>query len=84
MIHVLSLSPPLNAPYADGYFKPYPYYTALKQYPLVRDVYIVSREARAGLGTGFASFVAGDAGQRIVRLKGMLPATIPVRVISNY
>ena len=82
MIHVVSLSPPVNAPYSDGYFKPYPYYMALKQYPLVRDVYIVSREARAGLGTGFASFVAGDAGQRIVRLKGMLPATIPVRVVT--
>ena len=82
MIHVVSLSPPFNAPYADGFYKPYPYYTALKQYPLVRDVYIVSREARAGLGTGFASFVAGDAGQRIVRLKGMLPATIPVRVVT--
>jgi phosphate transport system substrate-binding protein len=82
-IHVVSLSPPVNAPYSDGYYKPFPYYTALKQYPLVRDVYIVSREARAGLGTGFASFMAGDAGQRIVRLKGMLPATIPVRVISN-
>ncbi len=67
---------------ADDYFKPYQAYIALGQYPLIREVYMINREGRAGLGTGFVSFVAGDQGQRIVRLMGMLPATMPVRIIK--
>jgi phosphate transport system substrate-binding protein len=65
-----------------GYYKPYQAYIALRKYPLTRDVLILSREGRNGLGTGFASFVAGDQGQRLVRLTGMLPATMPVRIIN--
>ncbi len=64
------------------YFKPYQAYIALKKYPFTRDVLIISREGRNGLGTGFASFVAGDQGQRLVRLMGMLPATMPVRIVK--
>jgi phosphate transport system substrate-binding protein len=62
--------------------KPYQAYIALKQYPLWRKVQIVSREARVGLGTGFASFVASDRGQRIVLKSGLVPATAPVRIID--
>lgn len=64
------------------YFKPYQAYIALKNYPLTRDVMIINREGRNGLGTGFASFVAGDKGQRMIRLMGLLPATMPVRIIQ--
>ena len=81
-ICVIAVSPPDSAHDAGEYFKPYQAYISLKQYPLIRDVFIISREGRNGLGTGFASFVAGDQGQRIVRLMGMLPATMPVRLIQ--
>jgi phosphate transport system substrate-binding protein len=81
-IRVVELSPPDTSKYASEYFKTYQAYISLKQYPLIRDVFIISREGRNGLGTGFASFVAGDQGQRIVRLMGMLPATMPVRLIQ--
>jgi phosphate transport system substrate-binding protein len=64
------------------FYKPYQAYIALNQYPLVRDVYLTNRESRNGLGTGFASYAAGDQGQRIVRLAGLLPATMPVRIIK--
>lgn len=64
------------------YYQPYQAYMALNQYPLIRDVYLINRESRNGLGTGFASFVAGDKGQRLVRLAGLLPATMPVRIIK--
>lgn len=80
-IIVAEISPPDTSKDAGLFFKPYQGYIALNQYPLTRNVYIISREARSGLGTGFASFVAGDLGQRIVRLMGMLPATMPVRLI---
>lgn len=81
-IKVVELSPPDTSQFAGAYYKPYQAYIALKQYPLTRDVYMISREGRNGLGTGFASFVAGDQGQRIIRLMGMLPATMPVRLIQ--
>ena len=64
------------------YYKPYQAYIALKNYPLTRDVMIINREGRNGLGTGFASFVAGDKGQRMIRMMGLLPATMPVRIIQ--
>jgi phosphate transport system substrate-binding protein len=80
-IRVAEISPPDTSKDAGYFFKPYQAYISLNQYPLIRNVYIISREGRNGLGTGFAAFVAGDQGQRIVRLMGMLPATMPVRLI---
>ena len=81
-VRVMALTDKEN-PVADDYVQPYQAYIALKQYPLTREVYMISREGRAGLGTGFVSFVAGDAGQRIVRLAGLLPATMPVRIVNT-
>jgi phosphate transport system substrate-binding protein len=66
----------------DEFLQPYQAYIAQRTYPLLRDVYIISREARTGLGTGFASFVAGDKGQRIILKSGLVPATMPVRIIG--
>lgn len=61
---------------------PWQGYIAENSYPFKRTVYIVSREARAGLGTGFASFITGDKGQRIILRSGMVPATAPIRLIQ--
>lgn len=55
---------------------------AVKQYPFWREVTVVSREARSGLGTGFASFMAGDSGQRIFLKAGLVPTKAPVRIIQ--
>jgi phosphate transport system substrate-binding protein len=64
------------------YFKPYQAYIAQKIYPLWREVYILSKEAYTGLGTGFTSFVASERGQRIVLKFGLVPATMPVRLVE--
>ncbi len=64
------------------YSKPYQAYIAQKVYPLWREVYIVSKEAYTGLGTGFTSFVASERGQRIVLKFGLVPATMPVRLVE--
>jgi phosphate transport system substrate-binding protein len=66
----------------EDYLKPFKAYIALKKYPLSRNVYIISREARAGLGSGFISYVASDKGQRIVLKSGLVPATAPVRLVQ--
>ncbi|GAA4378120.1 substrate-binding domain-containing protein [Hymenobacter koreensis] len=67
---------------ADEYVQPFQAYLATKEYPLLRNVYIITREARAGLGTGFASFVAGNQGQLIFLKSGLMPATGQVRLIQ--
>jgi len=81
-VNVVALSLPDTGKTEREYNKPYQAFIALKTYPLIRDVIIISREGRNGLGTGFASFVAGDKGQRMIRLQGLLPATMPVRIIN--
>lgn len=64
------------------YFKPYQAYIKTKEYPFTRDVYMINRQTRAGLGMGFVSFVAGDAGQRIILKMGLIPAIAPTRVVK--
>jgi phosphate transport system substrate-binding protein len=81
-INIVALSLPDTGKADREFNKPYQAYIALKTYPLLRDVFVISREGRNGLGTGFASFVAGDKGQRMIRLMGLLPATMPVRIIQ--
>jgi phosphate transport system substrate-binding protein len=62
--------------------KPHQAYIANKTYPLYRSVYMINRQTRAGLGTGFVSFVAGEKGQRMMKLAGLVPATMQVRLIQ--
>jgi phosphate transport system substrate-binding protein len=64
------------------FLKPYQGYIAEGSYPFTREVYIICRESFAGLGTGFASFVAGDQGQRIIRRSGLVPAQMPIRLVE--
>jgi len=51
-------------------------------YPFVRKVSMNSRESFSGLGSGFVSFVAGEKGQRIILKSGLVPATMPIRIIQ--
>jgi phosphate transport system substrate-binding protein len=53
-----------------------------KSYPFVRDVNMVSRETFSGLGSGFVSWMAGEKGQRIILKSGLVPATMPIRIIQ--
>jgi phosphate transport system substrate-binding protein len=49
------------------------------KYPLARNLYLINAQGFSGLGMGFASFIAGDIGQRIVLKSGLLPAYMPGR-----
>jgi len=53
-----------------------------KNYPFNREVYLISRETFAGLGSGFISWVTHDQGQRIILKSGLVPATSPIRLIQ--
>jgi phosphate transport system substrate-binding protein len=93
-IRVASITARPN-PGPDDYIQPYQVYLAekspallaehpeLQNYPLRRNLYIISREARAGLGTGFASFVAGKNGQLIFQKSGLLPAQMQARIVTT-
>lgn len=93
-VRVASITARPNPTPAD-YVQPYQVYLAdktpaqlaehhdLQNYPLRRNLYVISREARAGLGTGFASFVAGKNGQLIFQKSGLLPAQMQARIITT-
>jgi phosphate transport system substrate-binding protein len=66
-----------------GFYKPYQAYIADKSYPLVREVYAINRETFTGLGSGFIKYMSIE-GQRIVLKMGMVPATMPVRVVRTH
>ena len=53
-----------------------------KTYPFTRKVNLVSRESFRGLGSGFISWFAAEQGQRIVLKSGLVPATMPIRLIQ--
>jgi phosphate transport system substrate-binding protein len=64
------------------YFKPSQTTLVLKQYPLIRGLYIINSTGRMGLGTGFAYFLLSERGQRIILRSGLLPDSIPGREIN--
>jgi len=68
-------------PGSDKFYKPTQSNIALGLYPLMRDLYIINCQGGSGLGSGFASFLAGDIGQRIVLKSGLVPDSIPPREI---
>ncbi len=67
----------------DGsFYRPYPGSIADKSYPFIREVYITSRETFSGLGSGFLQWATGEQGQRIVLKSGLVPATMPIRLVQ--
>lgn len=53
-----------------------------KSYPFTRKINLVSRESFSGLGSGFVSWFSSEQGQRIVLKSGLVPATMPIRLIQ--
>lgn len=81
-LKILGVKNVTGKPGSDGYYKPDQNDIALELYPLARPLYIINCEGGPGLGTGFASFIAGERGQRIVLKSGLLPDSIPSREIN--
>jgi phosphate transport system substrate-binding protein len=67
----------------DGsYYRPDQGSIYLKSYPFVREIYLISRETFAGLGSGFINWACAEQGQRIVLKSGLVPATMPIRLVQ--
>jgi phosphate transport system substrate-binding protein len=67
----------------DGsYYRPYQGFIYDKSYPFVREIYLISRETFTGLGSGFINWACAEQGQRIVLKSGLVPATMPIRLVQ--
>lgn len=81
-LKILGVKNLAGKPGSDAFYKPDQNDIALELYPLTRSLYIINCEGGPGLGTGFASFIAGERGQRIVLKSGLLPDSIPSREVN--
>jgi phosphate transport system substrate-binding protein len=67
----------------DGsYYRPYQGFIYDKSYPFVREIYLISRETFTGLGSGFINWACAEQGQRVVLKSGLVPATMPIRLVQ--
>lgn len=81
-IQLVAISSVENPKSTSDYLLPFQNDVFLDTYPLSRNIYIISRESRTGLGTGFNAFVMGERGQRIILKSGIVPATLPMRILQ--
>ena len=78
-IRVLGVKGQAGKSGSDGFYKPSQSNLAEGLYPLPRPVYIINAQPRKGLGMGFAAFLTGEAGQRIILKSGLMPDSLPPR-----
>lgn len=73
-IQVAGLSDKENPRSRADYYQPFQRALGLKDYPLRRDVYILSREAHPGLGGGLTNYLIRDSGSLLIEKLGLWPA----------
>lgn len=66
----------------NSYYRPDQGSIYMKTYPFVREVYLITRETFKGLGAGFIQWATAEQGQRIVLKSGLVPATMPIRLVQ--
>lgn len=81
-VKIVGVKDETNKQFANQYFKPSQTTLELKQYPLSRKMYVINATGKIGLGRGVADFLASERGQRIILKSGVLPDSIPQRVIN--
>lgn len=70
----------INAKYK--FVKPNQSNIADGSYPVTRKLYMLNFQGTTGLGMGFASYLAGQQGQRIILKSGLVPTHFPTRQIA--
>lgn len=78
-IKVLAVKGQTGRQVAGGFYKPSQSNLADSLYALARPVYIFNAEPRKSLGMGFAAYLTGESGQRVILKAGLLPDSIPPR-----
>jgi len=80
-IELLGVSRPLDS-IQFGFLKPYQYNLQDYKYPFTRDLYFISSTGMNDVGTGFAFFISGEIGQKIILKSGLLPKFQSERVLE--
>lgn len=80
-VRTMSVKNLAGNPGDDDFYLPSQSNLALDLYALERPVYLINAEPRYGLGMGFAAFMSGERGQRIVLKSGLMPDSLPPRRI---
>jgi phosphate transport system substrate-binding protein len=84
-VRVLALMDPLapdSLNIKGEYFVPHQAHVYRGYYPLTREVYLYSKADNYGVAAGFLSFITSGPGQKIVLNSGLVPATMPVRLVE--
>lgn len=63
-------------------FKPINGFIFTREYPLIRDVWMINKGSRSSLNSGFVNFMVGEKGQIIIHKSELVPANNPVRLIQ--
>ncbi len=84
-VRALAIADP-DAPDSLGtkgeYFAPYQAYVYQQNYPITRTIYVYSRTDNYSPGGGFLTFITSAPGQKIILNSGLVPATMPVRIVQ--
>ncbi len=81
-VKIVAVKDEASKAFGKAYYKPSQETLELKQYPLSRKLYIINCTGKLGLGRGFQDFLASERGQRIILKSGLLPHSIPQRLIN--
>jgi phosphate transport system substrate-binding protein len=79
-VNRLAISQPLTN--VGTYYRPDQGWIFTKDYPFTREVYLISRETFKGLGSGFIQWATAEQGAKIVLKMGLVPATMPIRIVQ--
>ena len=81
-ITAMQLAPPDSAKGDLAFYDPQPGYFAGNNYPFTRPVYVISWESYNGLNKGLRFFMSGKQGQTILLRMGLLPVSLPIRLMK--
>ncbi|GAB3329649.1 substrate-binding domain-containing protein [Larkinella ripae] len=73
-LRVMGVSEKTNPASIGDFFQPFQKNLGLKTYPLRRNVYVISREAHSGLGSGLINYIIRDVGGLLIEKSGLWPA----------
>ncbi len=63
------------------YYSPHPAYIYQGYYPVTAPVYVYTRNIEQDVSMGFIAFLTSVAGQKVFQNDGLVPATMPVRLV---
>jgi phosphate transport system substrate-binding protein len=71
-----------DSTYAPGaYYSPHPAYVYQGYYPVIAPVYVYTRNIEQDVSMGFIAYLTSAAGQKVFQNDGLVPATMPVRLV---